>query len=171
MSCTQTLNGIAKDCSPNLGGVRRVYISNWEDVSFAADATTGVVTVSVSGEGGVLQKYEFPRGLASMTSTATIEATSGAKYYTTEVALQFNKMEATKRLEMTALAMADLAVIVEDENGKLWLPDTSHPMSISAGDGTTGTAVGDANKYGITLQVVSAGLPYEVAELPENAIA
>lgn len=165
MSCSQTLNGIAKDCSPNMGGVRRVYIANWEDVSFAASADTGMVNITIEGVGeDVFKKYEFPRGLASMTSTATITPTSGGKYFTTEVVLQFNRMEATKRLEIMALAMADLAVVVEDENGKFWVPDISNPMVISAGDGTTGTAVGDANKYGITLQVEATGLPYETTK-------
>lgn len=165
MSCSQTLNGIAKDCSPNLGGVRRVYIANWEDVSFTASADTGVVTIATEGiNSGTFKKYEFPRGLASMTSTATITPTSGGKYFTTEVVLQFNRMEATKRLEIMALAMADLAVVVEDENGKFWVPDIDNPMTISAGDGTTGTAVGDANKYGITLQVEAKGLPYETSQ-------
>ena len=161
MSCTQTLNGIAKDCAPNLGGVKRVYIGNFADASVEVASGTGVATIT----GAQLKRFEFPRGLASMTSTATIDNTTGVKYYTTEVALQFNRMEATKRLEVQALLSVDAIVVVEDENGKLWLPDNENPMNASASDGTTGTAVGDANKYGITLQVMAKALPYEVASI------
>lgn len=162
MSCTQTLNGIAKDCAPNMGGVRRAYIANFDDATVTIAEGTAVATVTGDGK---FKKYDFPRGLASMTSTATIDATTGAKYFTTEVALQFNRMEATKRLEVMALLMADAMVIVEDENDKYWLLDKDNPANVSASDGTTGTAVGDANKYGITLQVMSKELPYEVASI------
>lgn len=163
MSCTQTLNGIAKDCAPNLGGVKRVYIGNFGEAVITESSSPGVATIS----GVQLKRYDFNRGLASMTSTATIDNATGAKYYTTDVVLQFNRMEATKRLEMMALFSVDAIVVVEDENGKLWLPDLSNPMNVSAADGTTGTAIGDANKYGITLQVLSSALPYEVESIDE----
>lgn len=161
MSCTQSLNGIAKDCAPNMGGVKRIYAGNFSEATVSIAEGTGIATIT----GVMLKRYDFPRGVASMTSTATIDNTTGAKYYTTEVVAQFNRMEATKRLEIMALLAADTIVVVEDENGKLWLPDDKNPMNVSASDGATGTAVGDANKYGVTLQVLSASLPYEVASI------
>lgn len=163
MSCTQTLSGIAKDCAPNLGGVKRAYIGNFSEATVTVAQETGVATIT----GVQLERYEFPRGLASMTSTATIDNTTGAKYYTTEVVLQFNRMEASKRLEVMNLLSVDAIVVVEDENGKLWLPDDKNPMNVSASDGATGTAIGDANKYGVTLQVLSPALPYEVASIDD----
>lgn len=157
------MNGIAKDCSPNKGGVKRVYAANFADFKAEVDENGKATITAVNGE--KLHKYEFPRGLASMTSTATIDASTGARYYTTDVALFFNRMDATKRMEIMALFVADAIVIVEDENGTLWLPDYENPMVCSAGEGGTGTAVGDANRYGITLQVMSDGLPYEVESI------
>lgn len=162
MSCTQTLSGISKDCAPNLGGVREVYIANASDVTVTVDETTGKATVTATNK---YKKYSFPRGLASMTSTATIDATTGAKYFTTDVVLQFNRMDATKRLEMLALLSIEASVIVKDENGSYWLLDNERPTEVSAMDGATGTAVGDANKYGVTLQVLSPHLPFEVESI------
>ena len=163
MSCLQTLNGIAKDCSPNKGGVKRVYAGNFDDFEVTVDKENGKATISASGN--KLKKYEFPRGLASMTSNATIDQSTGARYFTTDVALFFNRMEATKRMEIMALFVADTLVVVEDENGTLWLPDYENPMVCSASENGTGTAVGDANRYGITLQVMSDALPYEVESI------
>ena len=163
MSCLQTLNGIAKDCSPNKGGVKRVYAGNFDEFEVTVDKETGKATLTASGN--KLKKYEFPRGLASMTSTATIDQSTGARYFTTDVALFFNRMEATKRMEIMALFVADTIVVVEDENGTLWLPDYENPMVCSASENGTGTAVGDANRYGITLQVMSDALPYEVESI------
>ena len=71
-------------------------------------------------------------------------------------------METTKRVEMTALAIGDLAVIVKDANGKYWYLGYDEPVNASAGDGQTGTARGDSNRYTLTLQDESLGLPYEV---------
>lgn len=164
MSCTQTLNGIPKDCAPNKGGVKRVYIGNFEDFSVTIAESTGVATVTASNS-EKLSTFAFPRGTASMTSNATIDQYTGAMYFTTEVAMAFNRMEATKRLEIMSLLSIDAIVIVEDENGKLWLLDKDNPANASASENGTGTAIGDANRYAITLQVMADALPYEVASI------
>ena len=80
-----------------------------------------------------------------------------------ELLLQFNRMETTKRVEMTALALGDLAVICKDANGKYWYLGYDEPVNASAGDGQTGTARSDANRYTITLQDNSKELPLEVS--------
>ena len=33
MACSQTLNGIAAACETNVGGIREVYIANYDDVT------------------------------------------------------------------------------------------------------------------------------------------
>ena len=33
MACSQTLNGIAAACETNVGGIREVFIANYDDVS------------------------------------------------------------------------------------------------------------------------------------------
>ena len=82
---------------------------------------------------------------------------------TSELLLQFNRMQTTARVEVTALALADLVVIVKDANGKYWYLGKDEPVNASAGDGQTGTARGDANRYTITLQDESQEMPYEVS--------
>jgi hypothetical protein len=72
-------------------------------------------------------------------------------------------METVKRVEITALALGDLAVIVKDANGKYWYLGKDEPVNASAGDGQTGTARSDANRYTITLQDNSLQMPYEVS--------
>jgi len=83
---------------------------------------------------------------------------------TSDLLLQFNRMETSKRVEITALSLGDLAVIVKDANGKYWYLGKDEPVNASAGDGQTGTARGDANRYTITLQDESLEMPYEVDE-------
>ena len=79
-----------------------------------------------------------------------------------DLLLQFNRMETQKRVEITALALGDLVCIVKDANGKYWYLGKDEPVNASAGDGQTGTARGDANRYTITLHDESQEMPYEV---------
>ena len=74
----------------------------------------------------------------------------------------FNRMETTKRIEITALAQGELVVIVKDANGLYWLLGEYEPVVISAGDGLTGTARADRNGYSITLQDNSPEMPSEI---------
>ena len=163
MSCIQTLSGLAKDCAANMGGIVEVMIANFADVT-GVTITDGVVSAVTMATDAKFKKYSFAKNAGSLTSTYNIDAASGVKYVTSDLLLQFNRMETSKRVEITALSLGDLAVIVKDANGKYWYLGKDEPVNASAGDGQTGTARGDANRYTITLQDESLEMPYEVDE-------
>jgi hypothetical protein len=163
MSCIQTLSGLAKDCAANMGGIVEVMIANFADVT-GVTITDGVVSAVTMAADAKFKKYSFAKNTGSLTSTYNIDAASGVKYVTSDLLLQFNRMETSKRVEITALSLGDLAVIVKDANGKFWYLGKDEPVNASAGDGQTGTARGDANRYTITLQDESLEMPYEVDE-------
>lgn len=163
MSCIQTLSGLAKDCAANMGGIVEVLIANFDDVS-EVTITTDKVSAITMASSAKFKKYNFAKNTGSLTSTYNIDQASGVKYVTSDLVLQFNRMETTKRVEITALSLGDLAVIVKDANGKYWYLGKDEPVNASAGDGQTGTARGDANRYTITLQDESLEMPYEVDE-------
>ena len=163
MSCIQTLSGLAKDCAANMGGIVEVMIANFADVT-GVTITDGVVSAVTMATDAKFKKYSFAKNTGSLTSTYNIDAASGVKYVTSDLLLQFNRMETSKRVEITALSLGDLAVIVKDANGKFWYLGKDEPVNASAGDGQTGTARGDANRYTITLQDESLEMPYEVDE-------
>lgn len=163
MPCTQTLSGLARDCSPSMGGIVEALIANYDDVT-AVTVTTGVISAITMASSAKFKRYTFAKNTGSLTSNYNIDDTSGSKYVASDLVLVFNRMETTKRVEITALAMADLAVIVKDSNGKYWYLGKDAPVNASAGDGQTGTARGDANRYSITLHDESAEMPYEVSD-------
>ena len=44
MACSQTLNGIAAACETNVGGIREVYIANYDDVTaIEVDETSNMI--------------------------------------------------------------------------------------------------------------------------------
>lgn len=159
--CLVTLGGIAHDCSANMGGIKEVYIANYADVT-AKTLASDVVSTITMGTSKKFKGYYFRKGTASLTKTLTKDITSGVAYYTNVLTMQFSKMETAKRVEINALALGRLVVIVRDNNDKYWYLGYDDAVEASAGDGQTGTAMGDANRYSITLQDVSQALPYEV---------
>ena len=144
-----------------MGGIVEVLIANYDDVTAVA-VTTGIVSAITMATSAKFKKYHFNKNTGSLTSTYNLDPASGVKYVASDLLLQFNRMETTKRVEISALALADLAVIVKDANGKYWYLGKDEPVNASAGDGQTGTARGDANRYTITLHDESLEMPYEV---------
>lgn len=170
MACSQTLSGLTFDCSPSMGGIVKVYIANHSDVASltTADDKISVITMANSAK---FKAYSFARNTGSLSSNYTIDETTGANFVASDLVIQFNRMETTKRVEITALAQGELAVIVEDANGTLWYLGKDAPVKATAGDGLSGTARADRNGYSITLQDNSLEMPYEVlATALENVI-
>lgn len=143
-----------------MGGIVEVYIANFSDVT-AKTVTDGKISAITMASNATFKSYAFPKNTGSLTSTYNV-ADGGNKYVSSDLVLQFSRMETAKRVEITALAVSDLAIIVKDANGKYWYLGYDEAVNLSAGDGQTGTARGDANRYSITLQDNSWEMPYEV---------
>ena len=165
MACSQTLAGIARDCATNMGGIKTVYIANAADVD-SVTLTSGVVTAITMVSSKKFYKYAFALGTSSMTSTWQVSAENGTKYVETDLAMVFNRMDSTKRLEIVALAQAELVVVVEDNNSNMWYLGFHEPVMLNAGDGNTGTARGDRNGYTVTLRDTAPELPYPCTATP-----
>lgn len=166
MACTAyALKGITNDCSTSKGGIREIYICDWAKDIFTVGESDNTVTALKSET--KWYKYYVKRNTSSFTSTATIDLANGVNYISTELTLVFTKMETSKRVEMSALLLNDVAVLVVDANNKVWCLGKDNPVNASAGTGETGTAASDGNKYSITLKDESDTFPFEFSgELP-----
>lgn len=159
MPCSQTLAGIARDCSSNMGGIKNVYIANLADVD-SVTVTSGVVTAITMLSSKKFYKYAFAPFTSSLTSNWNVSPVNGTKYVESTLTMVFNKMDATKRLEIVALAQSELVVIVEDNNGTMfYLGYEEGVRLINGSDGQTGTNRGDRNGYTVVLQDVAGELP------------
>ena len=158
MACTQTLAGIVRDCLPNMGGLRSVYLANFADVD-SLTVTSGVITAITMVSSKKFYKYEFVRNTASMSSNYSVNAENGTTYVETDLLMVFNRMDTTKRLEIVALAQGELVAIVEDNNGNMWYLGHDEPLTLNAGDGLTGTARADRTGYSVTLRDNSLEMP------------
>lgn len=158
--CNVNIAGLCKDCDASRGGIVEVYAANFGDLTPTVSA--GTITAITVASGASVYKYEFRKGTGSMTSTLNIDEANGVNYISTELVLQFSKMETRKRIEMAALAVGELVFIVKDANGKYWYLGMDEAVTASAGSGQTGQAIGDGNFYTITLLDNANTWPYEV---------
>ena len=163
MSCSQVLNGIAADCQTNVGGIREIYIANYDDVSAVTlDETSNMIKTITMVDTAKFKKYAFKKNTSSMTSTLNVDPANGINFVQTDLALVFAKQETVKRMEIAKLSLGELRVIVKDANGKYWFLGQEEFVSATAGTAETGTNRTDGNKYSITLTDYSASYPYEV---------
>lgn len=173
MACKSfALSGISLGCKDNMGGVKEVYIIKSGDVTSKTLNTENsqIATIETQSE-AKFKTYKFRKGTGSMTSTAASDEAIGNFAVTTELALQFSKMETSKRLEIMALCLEDVEVMVLDWNGKYWYLGYDFPVTATAATGVTGTAGTDLNGYTVTLSDTSSEFPYEVpSEVAETLI-
>lgn len=144
-----------------MGGIVEAYAINKEHIG-EMTLTEGVVSAITLATGEKFKTFSFARNTGSMTSTYTSDPATGVRYVTTDLVLQFNRMETAKRVEIMALAQNELCLVVKDANGKYWLLGKDEPVMATGAEGVTGTARGDRNGYSITLQDTSLEMPYEV---------
>lgn len=163
MACLISLKGITLDCQPSLGGIKRVWITQYSDVkSVVVGEDNKIESITLEAE-AEWYEYQFRKATGSLTSTLNVDESAGVNYVSNELSLVFTKMETTKRIEIAALSIGQLAVVVEDSNGHYWFLGKDDYVSVSAGTGVTGTAKGDQNAYTLTLSTDSDSYPYELS--------
>ena len=169
---TYALAGLAKSCEASKGGISDIYITAHENVSAITvdDSTkkiTGITMVTASTK---FMHYHVRKGACSMTETLNVDAANGVNYVSTELNLQFTRMEAQKRLEIQAMALNECAVIVKDANGEYWYLGEENPVVATGGSSQTGQSVQDGNFYAITLADENSSYPKNVTAAAAAAV-
>jgi hypothetical protein len=165
MACNLT-SGISLDCIEGLGGIEVAYISSNANITGSTGSTGNPGLLTSVGGTGTFYTFELPKDTSSYTETINVSPTNGTVFYTQELTTVFHKMEAAKRDQILLLAKnRDMKVIFKDTNGKFWLLGYSRGCQVSAGTATTGTAIGDANQYSITIQGQEPQPAYELVSL------
>ena len=164
MACSSaTLSGIALDCG-NVGGIKKVYIANVADVSSIAYDASGEVSALTMATGKTFKSYSFRKGNASFTVTGARDDKNGTYFAKTDINVQFNKMEKSKRTEMVQLVSASAYVIILDNNGIYWFVGKDSYVSVTTGNGQSGATMAEGNFYNVVLSSETAELPNTIAD-------
>lgn len=163
MACNQTLAGITRDCAANAGGVKRVLIAIFDDVTAKTLDTSGAkINAITMASGKKFKEFYVRRAVSNAVSTPQYNDAGDYVGEQTILALAFQRQDTTKRTQVAALSVSDLAVIYEDNNGTFWYLGYDNPVRRSGGTAESGTALTDTNRYGVELQDDAFQLPYEV---------
>ena len=159
-----TLKGIGLDCNPVLAGIKRVYLGYNDQLTITPDTQTQTATIAAKSgvENAKLYPYDVVANTGGLTSTITKNEQNGTRYYTNTIAMQFNRLEAKKHLEVQAMAAEALVAVVETNDGRYWVVGADSYLSATESNVQTGSSFDDLNGYTISLAARSAYLPFEI---------
>ena len=162
MACnTVTLSSIDARCDSSIGGIKRILIANVDDVkNVVIDETTQKIKQITLETGKKFEQWRFRKNTGSYSSSVARDLTVGNDSVTTEVALQFSRAEAQKRLDIQSAINANCVVIVEDMYSEYLYLGLENEVSITAATMASGTATGDLSGFTLTFQDISTELPH-----------
>jgi uncharacterized protein (DUF1684 family) len=157
MSCFIT-SGEQLGCSDSIGGIKKVYIvgGGGEVTGYTYNAA-GAITGATSTTGTTLYGFELKRGVSSLTQTLNKSYENGTVFFTQELTISLYKYDTAKRDKLKVLSQNDtLQIIAIDQNDVQYLLGQTNFSFLSAGDATSGQALGDKNGFSMTFQAQEA---------------
>lgn len=171
MACNQ-LTEILRGCENNLGGIKKFWITAWDNVTVATEAVTGDGTISTltlaSGSPApAFVEYEFSKNSSSFVEDAAISLENGSTFYTTTTTLIIPRREVAKRQSLALLAAGqqDLFIVMLDQNGIYWVQGWENGANLTAQGEGSGVVKADGSKYSLTF------VSEEAQQMPELATA
>lgn len=151
MACSVTIAGRALPCKDALGGIRRVWMTEFVDGLWGA-VTGGEIVAATAAT--TLKSYEMFKNSGSFTQTCNASIENGTIYYSQVVSCVFGKLEKEDIEGFEDLIKGRVFIVVEDVNGNYFMMGHIGGCDVSGGSVETGTAVGDMNglKYEFTAE-------------------
>ena len=148
--CSPIDNGIAKSCSNNAGGVSKIYITDFDNVTgiTASGGTVSSITMSDS-----FYEFVFNKNTSEFNENAQINLENGSTFFEQTVILKIPRREVSKRnvIEKLVAGQKDLIVIVKDANSLYWLLGEDNGMNVTTIESAAGVAKEDGSNYTITI--------------------
>lgn len=171
--CNALTNGLTKSCDNNSGGVNRLWVADFSNVS-ATTATSStyptsywinsITMATASGQPTKFYEIQTNKNVCNFTETVAIDLNNGTTFFNQVVSIVLNRRETTKRdfIEKLIAGQKQLSCIVLDSNGNYWLFGLEEGGYITAIEGGSGTAKADQNGYTCTLTAMEPDQAYQV---------
>jgi hypothetical protein len=149
MACDLSL-GRLEVCKDSVGGLKNVYFVNYGEMgAITYDSTDTDVIDAVAGTPDAY-KYEL-KGASTFTQNINSSRENGTTFFEQVLELTFKKLTVKDHKELKLMAYGRPNVIVEDNNGNLFLAGLEHGCDVTGGTIVTGAAMGDLSGYTLTL--------------------
>lgn len=151
MACVSFSGGIAKDCANNIGGLTKVYLTDFDNIT-SYTQSGGTVSAIIMASASNFYQFEFNRNSATFTEDLVKSVEAGSALFEGTLTLTIPRRDVAKRNVLSLLTQRDLAAVICDSNGLYWYLGAEEGMYLSESTSTSGTAKADGSNYVLTLK-------------------
>ena len=146
MSCDIS-RGRLEPCKDSVGGLNAVYFINKGGIAASYDASNTDVIDSL----GSPTAYKFDiKGGSTYTENITSSRENGTTTFEQVLELQLTKLTKEDHKTVKLLAFGSPTVLIEDNNGNVFVAGLEHGLDVSGGTIVSGAAMGDMSGYTLT---------------------
>ena len=147
MSCSIS-KGRKEPCKDKVGGLYKLYLANYGTLTgLTYSGTDGSVSGTTETS---LYEYEL-KGTNSFVQSMVSSRDNGTTNVTQTLTISLKGLDAATSNEIKLIAYGRPHAIITDNNGNSWLAGKDFGLELTTGDANTGTAMGDAYSYTLTL--------------------
>ena len=164
MGCLLT-GGITKECAHAFGGLKEVFIGNFDDI----DTVTYDVDGSISGitmlSGATMYEFEFVKDTAQ--ALEELVENGASSYINQTINLQLGNVTQERKNILEELSLGTFFVVVKKSDDLYWMygePKQSAGLEATALTIDTGAAQSDTSSVSITLVGASLGYADQIAD-------
>ena len=146
MSCDIS-RGRLEPCKDSVGGLNAVYFINKGGITAGYDVTD----TDVIDDLGTPTAYKFDiKGGSTYTENITSSRENGTTTFEQVLELQLTKLTKEDHKTVKLLAYGSPHVLIEDNNGNVFVAGLEHGLDVSGGTIVSGAAMGDMSGYPLT---------------------
>ena len=150
MACDILTKGRAVACQKSVGGLVAAYFINYGDLGTVIYDLTDTDVIDTFSGNPDAYKYDL-RDQSSFEQSFVGSVENGTIYMEQTLNLSFTKLDKASNKELKLMAYGRPHVIVEDQNGNLFVMGLVNGAEVTAGTIVTGAAMGDMSGYTLTL--------------------
>jgi hypothetical protein len=147
MSCIAINSGISLDCGANMGGVTKLWLTDFDNVGdFLINPDEDFIE-GIGMENGFFYEFQFNKNSAVFTENLQVDLEAGSSFYNQELSFKIGKRELTKRNILKLLVRRKLIAIAKDANGILWVLGQKEGLFLTELNSSSGQAKADGSFY------------------------
>lgn len=164
MACAVT-SGRSLPCKNSVGGLKAVYILDFDSTIAALTDTSGTIDLTTGGD---FFKYDI-KGNSSLETSINSSRENGTTFYESTLNLTFTFLDVSTQEQIKLLSAGRAHIVVEDYNGNQLLIGHKNGAEITGGTIVSGAAMGDLSGFTLVATAQEVAPPYFASNLQESA--
>jgi hypothetical protein len=153
MSC-DIANGRLEACKDAISGLLNIYFINYGDltidgITYGTTGNSDVINTWVPDAPLTLYKYEL-KGANGFEQTIQTSRDNGTTFFEQVLTVQLKKQDIATHKNVKMLAYGRPRIVVETRDHQFFLAGLDQGCDVTAGNVSSGTAMGDFNGYNLT---------------------